>query len=114
MTDTTATGERRFKAPADPTYSTAIDATKTGNICFQGSAVVFQRALNAFSTMSEDCLFLNIQRPEGTASGADLPVFFWMCVTSCADSSRYEKSQLMVVMAEDGPLDTPFHTAPQT
>ena len=68
-------GELRFKAPAPIT--TPIpglqDATNFGNACPQISS-------NLGAPISEDCLFLNIWRPEDTSSNDRLPVLAWIYV----------------------------------
>ena len=68
-------GELRFKAPAPIT--TPIpglqDATNFGNACPQIPS-------NLGAPISEDCLFLNIWRPEGTSSSDKLPVLAWIYV----------------------------------
>ena len=73
---TQATGDLRFKPPTDPTYGSSIDATRKGNTCLQ----LAQPWYDIFAKQDEDCLFLNVQRPENTAADANLPVMVWMYV----------------------------------
>ncbi|KAF9468185.1 alpha/beta-hydrolase [Collybia nuda] len=67
------TGPLRFKAPVPiTTTSRAIkDASNFGNACPQPAA-------NLGAPIGEDCLVLNVFRPEGTTSKDNLPVLFWM------------------------------------
>ncbi|KAF9496649.1 alpha/beta-hydrolase [Pleurotus eryngii] len=66
-------GNFRFKAPRPiTTTSTAVrDASKFGNACPQ----VPSQSLGA--PVGEDCLVLNIWRPEGTTSTSKLPTLVW-------------------------------------
>ncbi|KAL0569259.1 hypothetical protein V5O48_012702 [Marasmius crinis-equi] len=67
-------GERRFKAPAplSPTNDgTVKNASKFGNACPQAP----DAALGA--PVGEDCLFLNVWRPENATSSVKLPVLVW-------------------------------------
>ena len=68
-------GALRFKAPAPVT--TPIpglqNAANFGNACPQIPS-------NLGAQISEDCLFLNIWRPEGTSSSDKLPVLAWIYV----------------------------------
>ena len=76
-----ATGDLRFKHPQDYSYSSSVDATQKGRSCLQQSQPSSQ-------SMDEDCLFLNIQVPENTAPDANLPVMFWMYVSSVMHSTH--------------------------
>ncbi|KAK4565535.1 hypothetical protein LTR86_004152 [Recurvomyces mirabilis] len=87
------TGTRRLKPPqtVSATFGT-IQATANPPACPQflsqtntsslpsdvlgelGNTPLFQ----TIDSQSEDCLFINVQRPAGTASNAKLPVLFWI------------------------------------
>ncbi|KAK0470133.1 alpha/beta-hydrolase [Desarmillaria tabescens] len=67
-------GDLRFKAPVPvPTNSSRVqrDATTFGNACPQPPG-------DLGASVSEDCLFLNIWRPEEINSKEGLPVLFWI------------------------------------
>ena len=73
-------GALRWHAPADPTaWSGTRSATAFGNQCSQVSGL-FDPSENptTFGTVtgSEDCLYLNVFRPNTTAS--NLPVMYWI------------------------------------
>ncbi|KAF7773166.1 hypothetical protein Agabi119p4_5333 [Agaricus bisporus var. burnettii] len=70
-------GPLRFKAPVPITGDpdAAKDATEFGDACPQ--------PLDGLGTapgapISEDCLYLNVFRPNGTSPDAKLPLFFWL------------------------------------
>jgi len=70
-------GDLRWRAPQDPEPWSGIKAaTETGNICLQVEA----ERLGGDGTNpiigSEDCLFVNVWRPDNAAD--DLPVLFWI------------------------------------
>ncbi|KII89856.1 hypothetical protein PLICRDRAFT_174676 [Plicaturopsis crispa FD-325 SS-3] len=68
-------GSLRFKAPQvlpAPVTGDVVDATVFGNACPQPPSA----ALGA--PIGEDCLFLNVYRPENTSSTAGLPVLVWI------------------------------------
>jgi len=67
-------GALRFKPPVPVTKaSTAVrDASAFGNACPQPA----DSTLGA--PIGEDCLFLNVWRPQGLKSNAKLPVLFWI------------------------------------
>ncbi|XP_006458980.1 hypothetical protein AGABI2DRAFT_217832 [Agaricus bisporus var. bisporus H97] len=72
-------GPLRFKAPVPITGDpdAAKDATEFGDACPQ--------PLDGLGTapgapISEDCLYLNVFRPNGTSPDAKLPLFFWLYV----------------------------------
>ncbi|KAF5310384.1 hypothetical protein D9611_012083 [Ephemerocybe angulata] len=67
-------GELRFKAPVLKTHlpGTTFNATSYGNACIQPP--LFGPA----TSLSEDCLFVNIYRPTGIAPTAKLPILFWI------------------------------------
>jgi para-nitrobenzyl esterase len=70
-------GDLRWRAPQPvKAWSGARDATKNGNDCFQTPYPENMAPLNA--PLSEDCLYLNVWRPEGAAAGAKLPVLVWI------------------------------------
>ncbi|KAF5349774.1 hypothetical protein D9758_010227 [Tetrapyrgos nigripes] len=66
-------GRLRFKAPVPITNpSNALKVASTfGNACPQPSA-------DLGAPISEDCLFLNIWRPQNTTADAGLPVLVWI------------------------------------
>ena len=69
-------GELRFKAPVpitSPLEGLRI-ATDFGSACPQAPA-------NLGAPISEDCLYINIWRPTGTASSEKLPVLAWIYVS---------------------------------
>jgi para-nitrobenzyl esterase len=60
-------GDLRWKAPADgPSWSSVRDAVRAGSQCVQSSGG------------DEDCLYLNVYRPFGTARGQKLPVLIFV------------------------------------
>ncbi|KAG5653648.1 hypothetical protein H0H81_011750 [Sphagnurus paluster] len=67
-------GALRFKAPLPlaPSPSTVVDASNYGNVCPQPA----NAALGA--PVAEDCLNLNVYRPQGTPANAKLPVLVWI------------------------------------
>jgi para-nitrobenzyl esterase len=80
-------GELRWKAPLEPqAWSGVRQATAFGNPCLQNGRIYGPGANNTYdstiaSTLntpvgSEDCLTLNIWRPQGDAK--DLPVIVWV------------------------------------
>ncbi|KAJ7185568.1 alpha/beta-hydrolase [Mycena filopes] len=72
-------GPLRFKAPvpiAKPQFEGVRNASSFGNACPQ----IENWWLNA--KIAEDCLFLNIWRPQDTPVDAKLPVLFWIHVSS--------------------------------
>ncbi|THV01033.1 alpha/beta-hydrolase [Dendrothele bispora CBS 962.96] len=88
-------GDQRFKAPVPVTKrsNSIIDASQFGNACPQPE----DASLNA--PIKEDCLFLNVFRPQNTSSDAALPVLFWIHVrqytTGAASNPLYEPSQIL-------------------
>lgn len=66
-------GSLRFKAPVPVTRasSAVVDASTFGNACPQPTS-------DLGAPIAEDCLFLNVFRPQGTSSRAGLPVLVWI------------------------------------
>ncbi|EJD00170.1 alpha/beta-hydrolase [Fomitiporia mediterranea MF3/22] len=66
-------GSLRFKAPVPITTAPAgiKNASTFGDACPQ-------RPASLGAPMSEDCLYLNVWRPDGTSSDAKLPVLAWI------------------------------------
>ena len=75
-------GENRFKPPefAAPENGSTINATAYGPACPQalGKPGLFPLYITNVTEISEDCLNLNIARPNGTEEGAQLPVYVWI------------------------------------
>ncbi|KAK5112454.1 hypothetical protein LTR62_004210 [Meristemomyces frigidus] len=63
-------------APACPQFLSQTDTSSLpSNVLGElGNSPLFQTV----TSESEDCLFLNVQRPAGTSSDAQLPVLFWI------------------------------------
>ncbi|KAF9480015.1 alpha/beta-hydrolase [Pholiota conissans] len=68
-------GKLRFKAPVAITQrsNTVNDASTFGHACPQPPNAAF-----AMGPIGEDCLHLNIWRPQGLKANAKLPVLFWL------------------------------------
>ncbi|KAK0213939.1 alpha/beta-hydrolase [Armillaria fumosa] len=88
-------GDLRFKAPVPvPTNSSRIqrDATTFGDACPQLPG-------NLGASIGEDCLFLNIWRPEGVTSNEGLPVLFWIhggqYTSGAASKSAYDPTRIV-------------------
>ena len=70
-------GEFRWRPPQPlKAWSGILDASTYGADCAQSGWGGAPGTITEGS--SEDCLFLNIWRPEGTNEGADLPVMVWI------------------------------------
>ncbi|PBK67647.1 alpha/beta-hydrolase [Armillaria solidipes] len=88
-------GDLRFKAPVPvPTNSSRVqhDATTFGDACPQPPG-------DLGASISEDCLFLNIWRPEGVSSNEGLPVLFWIhggaYTNGAASSPAYDPTRIL-------------------
>ncbi|KAF9516357.1 hypothetical protein BS47DRAFT_1390812 [Hydnum rufescens UP504] len=69
-------GPLRFSAPLPilKNRSRTIDATKFGKVCLQPLSSSYHYTA---PDMAEDCLSINVYRPEGISSDAKLPVMMW-------------------------------------
>ncbi len=66
-------GTLRWAPPRPPApWSGVLSTTSYGNRCPQSAST------NGPLSLREDCLFLNVQRPTGTAAAAGLPVFLFI------------------------------------
>ncbi|KAF7330246.1 Carboxylic ester hydrolase [Mycena venus] len=87
-------GPLRFKAPVP--ISTALkgitNASSFGNACPQPPS-------NQGAPFAEDCLFLNVWRPENTQANAGLPVLFWIhggaYTTGAASNPQFDPTQIL-------------------
>jgi para-nitrobenzyl esterase len=70
------TGANRWRSPQPMRWTGTRDATRFGADCFQ--APVATDSAPTGTTPAEDCLFLNIWVPAGTAPGAKLPTLLWV------------------------------------
>lgn len=69
----------RWKHPVDvETYDSPVDATEYGFISPQVPGFLEQMLGTDASSMSEDCLHLNIFCPKGVTKDSNLPVLFWI------------------------------------
>ena len=74
-------GANRFKPPLPytPAKGSKIDATNAGPACPQPKGDSFKPLyLSNVTDVSEDCLHLNVYRPEGTSPDAKLPVMLYI------------------------------------
>jgi para-nitrobenzyl esterase len=70
-------GDLRFRAPELPQRWTEVaDGDEFGRVCPQPPVPNFPLDLGA--PQSEDCLFVNVWAPSGTAPGDDKPVMVWL------------------------------------
>ncbi|KAG6816645.1 hypothetical protein H0H87_004391 [Tephrocybe sp. NHM501043] len=89
------TGARRFKAPVAVTSASSkvVNASVFGNACPQPPS----NQLGA--PLAEDCLFLNVFRPERTSSTAALPVLVWIhggaYTTGAASEAQYDPTRII-------------------
>lgn len=73
-------GANRFKPPKARVVAkgTTIDAGAYGNACPQPPNDDGTLVVSPIAPISEDCLNLDVSRPKGTASNANLPVMVWI------------------------------------
>lgn len=74
-------GENRFKQPQPfvPTPGSFINAVEPGPACPQPHGdYAFPLYLSNITGISEDCLHLNVYRPEGAECDANLPVMLYI------------------------------------
>ncbi|KAJ4480139.1 alpha/beta-hydrolase [Lentinula aciculospora] len=87
-------GTLRFKAPTSfiKTNGTLLQAFTFGNACPQPPA-------DLGAPMSEDCLFLNVWRPQNTSSDAKLPVLVWIhggaYTNGAASEAQYDPTRII-------------------
>lgn len=68
----------RFEDPEDHVLTGSVSAAEYGPIGFQTPGFLEQTLGLDSSSMSEDCLYLNVYVPAGTSSDSKLPVLFWI------------------------------------
>lgn len=69
----------RWQPPTDTeTYDSPVDATSNGSISPQIPGFLEQMLGTDPSSMSEDCLNLNVYCPQGVTPTSKLPVLFWI------------------------------------
>ena len=72
-------GDNRWRPPQRlPVWQGERDASRFGSDCAQMGFTPGARTMSMSTTSSEDCLYLNVWRPSGAASGAKLPVMVWI------------------------------------
>ena len=76
-------GNNRFRPPVPytPTANSTIYATAAGPACPQRTVHGQPNPFNAYvlvTEVSENCLALNVWRPNGTKAGDDLPVLLYI------------------------------------
>ena len=76
-------GNNRFKPPVPytPAAYSVIDANAPGPACPQRVVHGTPNAFNAYAlvtSVSEDCLSLNVWRPNGTQAGDNLPILLYI------------------------------------
>ncbi len=70
---------QRWEAPVDiEAYESVVDATSDGFISPQVPGFLEQMLGTDASSMSEDCLHLNVFCPAGATDASKLPVLFWI------------------------------------
>jgi len=70
-------GDLRWQAPQDPTpWTETLHETEFCNKCPQGTSAINPGPSESVIQGDEDCLYLNIWRPQTDAKG--LPVYFWI------------------------------------
>ncbi|KAJ7625145.1 Alpha/Beta hydrolase protein [Mycena rosella] len=68
-------GNRRWRAPEDPLVETSpVQASAYGSICYNLGAAFDPTA----TTLSEDCLFIDVYSPSGASETSELPVWFFI------------------------------------
>ncbi|KIK62641.1 hypothetical protein GYMLUDRAFT_991661 [Collybiopsis luxurians FD-317 M1] len=98
---TAPVGSLRFKAPTPfvPSNGRIQTASTFGNACPQPPG-----SLGA--PISEDCLFLNVWRPQNTTSKAKLPVLVWIhggaYTSGAASDSQYDPTRIVTRSVEVG------------
>jgi carboxylesterase type B len=94
-------GANRFKPPQlyVPEDGTTIDAGSYGPACPQplGQPGLYPLYLSNITDISEDCLNLNIARPNDTTAASKLPVMVWI-----HGGSFWSGSNADIVAAPDG------------
>ncbi|MFY9825937.1 MAG: carboxylesterase family protein [Thermoanaerobaculia bacterium] len=64
--------------PLSSSWTTPLQATEFGSICPQSTPKPIPGCPRPIPSQSEDCLFLNVWVPSGTAAGAKLPVMVFI------------------------------------
>ena len=106
-------GEFRWKEPKDYSWDGILDADHFAKIAMQKqNSKFFNTLFNAYihskgsrtdyAPMSEDCLYLNIWRPEGTTAEDKLPVLVYVHGGSLMTGSSWFESYDGENMANDG------------
>ncbi|KAF9068949.1 alpha/beta-hydrolase [Rhodocollybia butyracea] len=100
-------GNLRFKAPLPITKpsNTLQNASDFGNACPQRPSATLG------APMSEDCLFLNVWRPQNTTVKAKLPVLVWIhggaYTSGAASDPQYDPTRTTVSTPSDSSLVAP-------
>nr|POE75445.1 secreted lipase [Quercus suber] len=103
-------GEHRFKAPRTffPRHGTTIESTTAGPACPQalGGADRFPTFVGIITEISEDCLHLNVYRPNGTQTGDKLPVLLYIhggsFIAASKDDPLWQPSGLILESTANG------------
>ncbi|KAF9496737.1 lipase [Pleurotus eryngii] len=88
-------GALRFKAPRPISKRSNVlrDASKFGNVCPQPASG------NLGAPIAEDCLFLNVWRPQGANSRSKLPVLVWIhggsFATGASSSPNFDPTRII-------------------